>query len=304
VDIVRRERGDAERLIEQFMLQANMGVAETMMSHNLPCLYRIHEEPDPDKIRDFAVFAHNIGLKTHNISNIVKEPAEKSDTDGLSQKSRRLSEKLMLILDEADEKGIADIVSSVLLRCMMKAKYSAECRGHFGLGADLYCHFTSPIRRYPDYFVHSVISTVLAESTSGALTCGCCGFDGIAESAKVALLRKSAGDRAECANDCEVRAVTAERDIEDLYKALFMSNRIGERFEAAVCSVIKFGVFVRMSNLVEGLVPASMFENAVINEELHTLRSKGRTYTLGTVLEVELIEADVSTGRITFKPVL
>lgn len=285
-----------------------MGVAETLSHYKLPGLYRIHEEPDPDKIRDFAVFAHNIGLKTHNLSAAVKdgkgesEGKEKRAEGGLSEKARLLSERLMKILGEAEEKGIADIVSSVLLRCMMKARYSTECRGHFGLGADRYSHFTSPIRRYPDYFVHAVISSVLAESGLPALVYRNGDAVPADELPGTAVFRRAAGDRAECANDCEVRAVTAERAIEDLYKALYMSDKIGERFDATVCSVVRFGMFVRLPNLVEGMIPAALFDNAVVNEELHTLRAGGKTYTLGSAIAVELIEADVSAGKITFRP--
>ncbi len=310
-DIVKRERGDGERLIEQFMLQANMGVAETLSHHNLPCLYRIHEEPNGEKIRDFAVFAHNIGLKTHNLSAKEGQMSKKDDgsaknTGGLSPQARQLSEKLMKILGEAEEKGIADIVSSVLLRCMMKAKYSPENAGHFGLGVDMYSHFTSPIRRYPDCFVHSVITAVLSAGACEELTYRKGDAPLVGEQSGAAVFRKAASDRAEMANDCEMRAVTAERAIEDLYKALYMSDKIGERFEAVVCSVIRFGMFVRLPNLIEGLVPAALFENAVVNEELHTLHvpgiGGGKTYTLGSPISVELIEADVATGKITFKP--
>ncbi len=318
-DIVRRERGDGERLIEQFMLQANMGVAETMANYDLPCLYRIHEEPSGEKMQDFAVFAHNVGLHTHNLTGAVKaadgkkgsgeKEIEKSkEKVGLSPQARLLSEKLMMILGEAEEKGIADIVSSVLLRSMMKAKYSPKNTGHFGLGADMYSHFTSPIRRYPDYFVHSVITSVLAEGNGDALVFRNGEMPSAEKLDRADRFRKDAADRAEMANDCEMRAVTAERAIEDLYKALYMSDKVGERFEAVVCSVMRFGVFVRLPNLIEGLVPAALFDRADVNEEMHTIHvavgGYGKTYTLGSPMEVELIESDVSTGKITFKPVL
>ncbi len=315
-DIVKRERGDGEKLIEQFMLQANMGVAETLTHLHLPCLYRIHEEPNGEKIRDFAVFAHNIGLNTHNLAGAVKNSegkAGRSDSDdsnktgGLSRQARLLSEKLMMILEEADGKGIADIVSSVLLRCMMKAKYSPQCTGHFGLGADMYSHFTSPIRRYPDYFVHSVITSVLGAGELSELSYENGEASVSGELSGAAVFRKAASDRAELSNDCEMRAVTAERAIEDLYKALYMSDKIGERFEAVVCSVIRFGMFVRLPNLIEGLVPSALFDDAAVNEELHTMQvllgGERKTYTLGSPIAVELIESDVATGKITFKPV-
>lgn len=313
-DVVRRERGDAERMIEQFMLQANMGVAETMFHYGLPCLYRIHEDPDSEKIRDFATFAHNLGLRAGDLIGVLNESAPESTEKGrISAKSRRLSERLTRILDEAralsesDGRNVAEIVSSVLLRCMMKARYSPECVGHFGLGADRYCHFTSPIRRYPDYFVHSVLSAVLRDGGELVLKDdeGANADDGnpYVDFSGAETFRKAARDRAESSNDGEGRATAAERAVEDLYMALYMSDKIGERFDGAVCSVLRFGIFVRLPNLIEGLVPAAFFENAVVNEELRTLRSCGKTYALGDAIAVELISADVSTGKITFKPI-
>lgn len=315
-DVVRRERGDAERMIEQFMLQANMGVAETMFHYGLPCLYRIHEEPDSEKIRDFATFAHNLGLHTGNLIGVLNEPStEPTEKGRISAKSRRLSERLTRVLDEArslsesEGRNVAEIVSSVLLRCMMKARYSPECAGHFGLGADRYCHFTSPIRRYPDYFVHSVLSAVLRDGgelllkADGKSNANVVNVDDADAFPGVETFRKAARDRAESSNDGEARATAAERAVEALYMALYMSDKIGERFDGAICSVLRFGIFVRLPNLIEGLVPAAFFENAVINEELRTLRSCGKTYALGDAIAVELISADVSTGKITFKPI-
>ncbi|MBE6541863.1 MAG: RNB domain-containing ribonuclease, partial [Ruminococcaceae bacterium] len=289
VDVVRRERGDGERLIEQFMLQANMGVAETLKSHSLPCLYRIHEKPDGDKIRSFAVFAHNLGLSTRGIVNSEMAMVDLSPS--------LLSEKLMQILSDANEKGIGPMVSTMLLRSMMKAKYQSVCSMHFGLGAETYCHFTSPIRRYPDLFVHTVITQYFEKYGGSELSSS----SSVPDNA-LANLSKIAYDRGVSSSEAEITAQTAEREIEDLYMTLFMSKKIGETFHVTVSSVIRSGMFVQCENLVEGFVPASFYPGAKINEDFMTLTSGGKVYTLGSELDVCLIEADVSTGKITFQP--
>lgn len=288
VDVVRRERGDAEKLIEQFMLQANMGVAEVLKSHGLPCLYRTHEKPDGDKIKSFAVFANNLGLNTRGI---VKNESI-SDTDPTV-----LAEKLMMILDDAEKRGIGSMVSMMLLRSMMKAKYESVCRPHFGLGADIYCHFTSPIRRYPDLFVHTVITEVLSACGIDELT-----FRSDIPEGTASKLANAAGERGISSSEAEIVAQEAEREIEDLYMTLYMSGRIGEVFDVTVSSVIRSGLFVQCDNLIEGFVPASFYPNAKINEDFMTLTAGSRIFTLGTRLRVRLIEADVSTGKITFEP--
>lgn len=287
IDIVRRERGDAERLIEQFMLQANMGVAEVMKSRALPCLYRVHDMPDSDKIKSFAVFVHNLGIDTRGIT------ADSADDLTASE----LSDKLRAILADANERGIFGIVSSVLLRSMMKAKYTSACSLHFGLGAPTYCHFTSPIRRYPDLFVHTVITTVLEKtgltelSTTSSVSAG-----------DVPSLASAAFSRGESSSECELRALSAERDIEDLYMALYMRDKIGCDFPATMCSVIRSGMFVQCDNLVEGFVPAACFDGAKINEEAMTMFAGGKLYTLGTRITVRLVDVELSTGKITFEP--
>ena len=288
VEIVRRERGDGEKMIEQFMLQANMGVAETLRAKELPCLYRIHEEPDRDKLRAFAVYAHNLGLPTFGLN------ADTSDNDS----SAGLSEKLMGILAEANKKEIGDIVSSVLLRSMMKAKYVAEPKAHFGLGAETYCHFTSPIRRYPDLFVHTVLTAVLPYAPDGRLSTD----TSLPPEAVPQMLAMAAPERGVSSTDTEINAQQTEWKIEDLYMTLYMSDKVGQIFPVTVVSVMKFGLFVQCENLVEGLIPAPLFKDAIVNEAFCTLRAGGALYTLGTKMEARLVEADPSSGRITFAP--
>ncbi len=287
IDVVRRERGIGEKLIEQFMLQANMGVAETLHSLALPCLYRIHEKPDGEKLRDFALFVHNLDLDARGLTQ----------ADPASETADSLIQRLSAILRDADERGIGGIVSSVLLRSMMKAKYQSVCLPHFGLGADRYCHFTSPIRRYPDLFVHSVITAVLEKTGLPELTAA--SPVDVSAAASFAEVAESAGIRS---TDCEIRAMNAEREIEDLYMTLYMSDKIGESFSVTVTSVIRSGMFVRCENLVEGFLPAACYPGAKINEERMTMVVGEQVFTLGTPLTVRLAEADVSTGRITFEP--
>jgi len=286
VEITRRQRGEGEKLIEQFMLQANMAVAELLRAKNLPCLYRTHEEPDKEKLNAFILYAHNLGLPTF----------------GLPDKERTgsaLSDALMGILAEAGKRNIGDIVSSVLLRSMMKAKYISQPRGHFGLGAKTYCHFTSPIRRYPDLFVHSVLTAVLPYTPEGVLTEEIT----LPEEAMPRMLEAAAAERGILSTECEIAAQTAERKIEDLYMALYMSDKIGQIFDVTVCSVLKFGMFVQCDNLVEGMIPVPFFPDAFVNENYCTLRAGGTVYTLGTRMQARLVEADPSTGRITFAPI-
>ncbi len=289
IDIQRRERGDAEKMIEQFMLQANMGVAETLKAKNLPCLYRTHEEPDREKLRAFAVYAHNLGLPTFGLTAVT----EHEEAGGES-----LADRLMGIIAEAHKREIGDIVSSVLLRSMMKAKYIAEPKPHFGLGADTYCHFTSPIRRYPDLFVHTVLTAVLPYTPEGRLSAD----TELPPEAFPQMLATAAPERGLTSTETEITAQQAEWKIEDLYMALYMSDKVGQVFDVTVVSVMKFGLFVQCENLVEGLVPAPLFRDAVVNENFCTLRSEGTLYTLGTKMQARLVEADPASGRITFAP--
>lgn len=303
-EIVRRERGDAEKLIEQFMLQANYGVAETLKTLDLPCLYRTHDKPDREKMQAFAVFAHNLGLDTRGIYTEEKLPKRLRDMDDDDDKPvsmkeiAALSAKLMGILEDADERGIGGIVSTVLLRSMMKAKYQSVCAPHFGLGAPVYCHFTSPIRRYPDLFVHTVITAVLEKTGLPYLD----RFSGEIEKTCIGELAAAAYDRGESSSDAELRAQTAERDITDLYMAIYMSDKLGQEFDVTVCSVIRSGMFVQCDNLVEGFIPAACWKDAKVNDEFMTLTADGTVYTLGSRLTAVLYDVDIAAGKITFEP--
>ena len=208
--------------------------------------------------------------------------------------SQELARRLDRILSDAEQRGMGAAVSAMLLRSLMKARYQPEPSPHFGLGTEIYCHFTSPIRRYPDYFVHSVITAVFDGTDVPYLTA-----DRRVPTSPAARFAKVVSDRGFSSTECEIRAMEAEREIEDLYMTLYMASHIGEAFSAAVSGVTGSGLFVRCANLVEGFVPAECFPGARIDEEHMTLTARGTVYTLGTPLDVVLTEADPATRRIT-----
>ncbi len=265
-DIVRRERGFAEEMIEQFMLTANEGVASLLFEKNLPCVYRVHEAPPPDKAEELVRYLHNAGFDTSFIT-----------------KDKVTGEALGSVLAEAETRGIAEPVSYVILRSMSKAFYSEVCKGHYGLSIDKYCHFTSPIRRLSDLATHRCIRKTLI---SGQPT---------------AKYQSYANRAAAAASDAEIRALNAERRIENLYKTLYMKERIGEVYPAVVTSVTSFGVFCTLENTVEGLIPVSDLPGFfTFDEKALCLRSRDTVYKLGDRLSVEIAEADVSSGKMRF----
>lgn len=270
VSIERRERGESERLIEQFMLCANRAVAEFLYKHSLPCIYRVHEAPDPEKMRAFSLFASNLGI---NVSSL-------RDLENVTPKD------LALVIESAKELGKAEVVSGVLLRSLMKAKYLAEPKGHFGLATKLYCHFTSPIRRYPDLGVHRIIKAYLR---------------GEVDKSSASRLAKYAEKNATESSQNELRALYAEREIEELYKTIYMGDFIGEELDATICSVTSFGFFARCENLCEGLVPLESLGAPFYFDEVSLTLSSGRkTFALGQRVRIRVKEANVITRRVTF----
>lgn len=270
IDIVRRERGFGELMIEQFMLCANEGVATWMSERGIPCVYRIHEQPDDDKLGAFLEFAHNLGLQPEYVRRGGKISAS----------------YFKRILDRARERGIATPVSYMILRTMMKARYSEICSGHFGLGSERYCHFTSPIRRYPDLTVHRVISFLLKNGSAEATRDKFSGFTALS---------------ARSSSDAELRALTVEREMDDLFKALYLSKFVGQSFTAVVSSVTAFGMFCRLPNTCEGLVPISSLDGYFIfNEKTLSLVGDTEKYRIGDVVNVRVESVDISMRRANF----
>ena len=270
VDIVKAERGVAERIIEQFMLTANEGVATLLTEAGIPCVYRVHECPAPDKVESLVDYLKSLDIKSQALTSDEVSGKDYSN-----------------VLREANEKGVGAAVSRVMLRSMMKAKYSEVKMAHFGLGIENYCHFTSPIRRLSDLATHRIIHKVLIEGKRP---------EAYASYAKRA---------ARAASETELRALGAERRIENLYKVLYMSDRIGECFDATVSSITSFGMFCELDNTCEGLVPISEMPGLfVFYEKDLTLRHGSLVYRLGDTVRVKLEEADMTRGKLRFSLIL
>ena len=264
--IEKRTRGDSERLIEQFMLTANEAVAAALREKGIPCVYRTHSNPPEDKLENFITYAHNLGFDTKFIS---KEKASAKDLGAL--------------LDEAKERGISQAVSYAMLRAMAKAEYSVIPSGHFGLSLENYCHFTSPIRRLSDLVTHRIINEVLLGDASP-------------EKYKGAAKRAAAA-----ANDGELRAVGAERRIENLYKIIYMSDHLGEKFSGQISSVASFGIFVTLENTCEGLIPISELGGFFSFDEKNlSIRGAGQIFRIGDSVKITVEEADITSGRLRF----
>lgn len=267
-NIVCRERGEAERMIEQFMLTANEGVANLMQKKGYPCVYRVHDKPEAGRLSDFILYAHNLGLDTRPLQ---KEKEALSGAD------------FAAVLREAEEKGLARAVSYTMLRTMAKAVYSDKASEHFGLGIPLYCHFTSPIRRFSDLATHRMVKAVL--------------LDGMPPNRYRAYAQRSA----EAAGEGELRALEAEREIEALYKTLYMKKHLSACFEGQISSVTSFGLFVELENTCEGLVPLGDLPGRFVFDEKNLSLCAGDTvYRIGDRIRVMVAEADIPTRRVRF----
>ena len=270
VNIVKAERGVAERIIEQFMLTANEAVATLLTEAGIPCVYRAHESPTPDKLEGFISYLKSLDLKTKSLAS-----------DEVTGKDFRV------VLDEAAERGVDNAVSRVMLRSMMKAKYSEVRMSHFGLGIENYCHFTSPIRRLSDLATHRIIHKVL--------------IDGKRPESYASYAKRAA----RAASETELRALNAERRIENLYKVVYMSDYIGECFDATVSSITSFGMFCELENTCEGLIPISEMPGLfVFSEKDLSLRHGSLKFKLGDNVRIRLEEADMARGKLRFSLVL
>lgn len=224
-DVVIRERSVGEKLIEEFMLAANETIAEHFHWMNVPFIHRIHEDPKEEKLQRFFEFITNFGYVIKGTGNTIHP--------------RALQELLEEIKGTAEE----PVISKVMLRSMKQAKYADQGLGHFGLSTEFYTHFTSPIRRYPDLIVHRLIRTYLVEKKL--------------DSATQAKWNELLPEIADHSSSMERRAVDAERETDDLKKAEYMEDKIGEQFDGIISSVTNFGLFVELENTIEGLVHVS-----------------------------------------------
>ncbi|MEG1870763.1 MAG: ribonuclease R, partial [Peptostreptococcaceae bacterium] len=270
IDIKPYEREIANRMIEEFMLVCNETIAEYMFWSNLPFVYRVHEDPDEEKLERFREFIYNLGYTMKVTQDI--HPRMLQD-----------------ILEKVKGKKEEVVVSTLLLRTMMKAKYSPECASHFGLAARYYCHFTSPIRRYPDLQIHRIIK----EHLNGKID--------DKRSQKLTTIVEIAAKQS---SETERVAEQAEREVDDLKKAEYMMERIGEEFEGIISSVTSFGIFVELPNTVEGLVHITdLDDDYYIYDEQHLMLLGQRTkriYRLGDSIKVVCSKVDIENREIFF----
>lgn len=271
VDFKGRERNDAHRLIEDFMVLANQTVAKEFCNKGIPFVYRVHDKPRKEKTLAVIDYLKGLNIKTPRVPENI--------TPQFYQNLIALTEGL----------AVAPTVNKVILRSMQKAKYVNECLGHFGLALEYYCHFTSPIRRYPDLTIHRIIKEAIHNGGN---------FSG---QRKLELDQFTEESSAQ-SSLTEKNADKAEREVDDLWKAYLMKDRVGENFEGVVSSVTNFGVFVELGNTVEGLIriedlPDSGF---LLFEKQLKLKGHKMTIAVGDRVEVKLIASNVYTRKIDF----
>lgn len=272
-DIVLRERGEGERIIEDFMIAANETVASYMKWLDIPSMYRTHESPDPKKMRDFVKVAKSLGYNFQGgIQNVYPK-------------------QLQTMLNEARGHDDYFVLSSFMLRSMQKARYENRCLGHFGLALKDYLHFTSPIRRYPDLVVHRMLRKYVFEHCDDP-----------------AIMKKDeqwCEEAANQASEMERNAIEAEREVDDMKKAEYMEKHVGKIYDGVISGIMKFGMFVELENTVEGLVHISTMDEdyfhyddvmrALVGE--HT----AKVYKMGQKVRVKCVAANRFEREIDFE---
>ncbi|MEA4853994.1 MAG: ribonuclease R [Christensenella sp.] len=269
-DVVLRQRGDAEKLIEEFMLRANVTVAQQAFYMDMPFVYRVHEQPDADKMKELSIFLGNFGIKLKGFQNVHPRAIQS-------------------VLSQAENTDEAAIVNRVALRSLKKAKYTTEPEGHFGLAAERYCHFTSPIRRYPDLQIHRILKQMLEKGID----------EGIVRHYERILPEVAAKS-----SERERNAIEAERAVQDLKMTEYMSQFVGQEFPAIVSGVTRFGIFAELENTIEGMIPL-----AQLHDDYYDYREKEycavgektkKRITLGDKITIRVAAADVASGKIEF----
>ncbi|MEC1651921.1 ribonuclease R [Bacillus vallismortis] len=272
-DVVIRERSVAEKLIEEFMLVANETVAEHFHWMNVPFIYRIHEEPNAEKLQKFLEFVTTFGYVVKGTAGDIHPRA------------------LQSVLDAVRDRPEETVISTVMLRSMKQAKYDPQSLGHFGLSTEFYTHFTSPIRRYPDLIVHRLIRTYL--------------INGKVDEATQEKWAERLPDIAEHTSSMERRAVDAERETDDLKKAEYMLDKIGEEFDGMISSVTNFGMFVELPNTIEGLVHVSfMTDDYYRFDEQHFAmigERTGNVFRIGDEITVKVVDVNKDERNIDFE---
>lgn len=271
-DIVLRDRGVGENLIEDFMIAANECVATHIYFMNLPFIYRVHEYPKEEKIRSFLGFVSSLGYHVNGNIKDVKPTTMQG------------------ILKQLEDKPEYKILSSLLLRSMQKAVYKPENLGHYGLASSCYTHFTSPIRRYPDTTVHRLLRTYLVE--------------GRIDMATIRKWEEKLVYIAEHSSERERASVDCEREVEDMKMAEYMEKHIGEEFEGMISSVTSFGMFVELDNLIEGLVPLREMKDFFHFDEEHMTLTGEKShvkYSIGDRVLIKVVRASKAEKTIDFE---
>ena len=274
INISKYETTFANEIIEQFMLTANETVAEKFYWLNSPFIYRVHEEPDLEKVQELNKFLFNFGLKI------------KANKDNIYPK------EFAKILEEIKGKKEEKVIATLILRTLKVARYESENKGHFGIASKYYCHFTSPIRRYPDLFIHRIISKYLENS-----------YD--IKDEEIEEYSAQAEEKARQSSEREKIATTVEREAEDMKKAEYMENKVGEEYDGIVSSVTNFGIFVELENTIEGLIRFEDLGNEyfIYDEERKRLIGErtNKTYKIGDKVKVRLIKASKALRQIDFQ---
>lgn len=267
--IPNAERTISQRIIEQFMISANEAVAEFLQKHGAPCLYRVHESPSEDKASSFFAFLRDLGVNARG---------DVSDLKPIDFQN---------ILTHCEDKPFYSIINKVMLRSMQKARYCEENLGHFGLASECYCHFTSPIRRYPDLFVHRNLKEILSGKKENAIKL----YGRIAHESGIDT---SAKERV--ADECE-------RKVDDLYKLAYMNERLGEEFDAVISGVTGFGIFCELDNTIEGIVPLEDLPKDEYEyfEDKFLLKGAKNKFRLGDKVKIKVVDCDLGRLRVIFK---
>ena len=269
-DVQLYVRGEANKMIEEFMLAANETVARHGLNKEIPLMYRVHHAPEDSRIEELNEFLNSLGYNIRKADNLRPIAVQK-------------------VLLQAAGSPEESVISRVTLRAMSKAKYSPDCDGHFGLAAECYCHFTSPIRRYPDLMVHRA----LKDAIHGRLN----------EKKRQSWITRLPEASNHC-SDREIAAVEAERAADDLKKCEYMRDHLGEEFEGIISGVVQQGFFVELPNTVEGLVRVtSLLDDRYFLEEKHhrLVGRGGRQFRIGDSVKVKAVAADMETGKIDFE---
>ncbi len=275
-NITKYETSFANEIIEQFMLVANETIAEKFYWLNAPFIYRVHENPDFEKVKELNKFLFNFGLKIKaNADNIYPQEFAK-------------------ILKEVKGKEEEKVISNLILRTLKVAKYESKNLGHFGIASKYYCHFTSPIRRYPDLFIHRIISKYLEEN-----------YD--VNDKFIDKYTKEAEERAKQSSERENIATKVERESEDIKKAEYMENKIGQEYQGIISSVTSFGIFVELENTIEGLIRFEDLGNEYFiydeNKKILIGENTGDTYKIGDRINIKVKDANKLLRTIDFKKV-